>query len=88
MSMIRKTVAMLMFLGMAGLAAPVALAADGDGMVTFRKEVQSMAHPDGMVRKSEFLAMMEKKWNAMDKGNKGMLSVEDVMRIFADNKGQ
>ena len=63
-------------------------AADGDGMVTFRKDMQAMANKDGMVSKREFMAMMEKKWNAMDHGNKGMLSVDEVMRIFADNKGQ
>lgn len=82
-----KTVAMLVSLGMATLATPFAFAADGDGMVTFRKEVQTMAK-DGMISKREFMAMMEKKWDAMDKGGKGVLSVDDVMHIFADNKGQ
>jgi hypothetical protein len=88
MTMNLKTVAMLVSLGMATLAVPTAFAADGDGMVTFRKDMQTMANKDGMVSKREFMAMMEKKWNAMDHGNKGMLSVDEVMRIFADNKGQ
>jgi hypothetical protein len=84
---LKKTV-MLVTLGMATLASPFAFAADGDGMVTFRKEMQTMANKDGMVSKKDFMAMMEKKWNAMDKGNKGMLSMSDIMRIFSDTKGQ
>ena len=38
--------------------------------------------------KKDFLAMMEKKFDAMDKGKKGMLSVADIMRIFSDKTGQ
>ena len=83
---LRKT-ALLVTLGMATLAAPLAFAADGDGMGTFRKEMTTMANKDGMVSKKDFMAMMEKKWDAMDKG-KGMLPVADVMRIFSDTKGQ
>ena len=66
---LRKT-ALLVMIGMATTAAPFAFAADGDGMATFRKEVQTMANKDGMVAKKDFMAMMEKKWNAMDKGDK------------------
>jgi len=84
---LRKT-AMLVTLGLATLSTPLAFAADGDGMQSFRREVQTMANKDGMVSKKEFLAMMEKKFDAMDAGRKGMLSVADVMRIFSDGKGQ
>ena len=83
-----KKTAMLVTLGMAALSAPLAFAADGDGMQSFRKEMQTMADKDGMISKKDFMAMMEKKWNAMDKGNQGMLSMADVMRIFSDTKGQ
>ena len=83
-----KKSALLLTLGLATLSAPLAFAADGDGMVAFRQQVQSMANKDGMVTKKEFMAMMEKKFDAMDKGKKGMLSVADVMRIFSDSKGQ
>ena len=79
---------LLLALGMASVSAPLAFAADGDAMQSFRTEVQTMANKDGMITKKEFMAMMEKKWNAMDKGNKGMLSAADVMRIFSDTKGQ
>jgi len=84
---IRKA-AMLIALGLTTLSAPLAFAADGDGMQSFRSEVHTMANKEGMVSKKEFMAMMEKKWNAMDKSGKGMLSVADVMRIFSDSKGQ
>jgi hypothetical protein len=80
--------AMLVTLGLAALSAPLAFAADGDGMQSFRREMQTMANKEGMVSKKEFLAMMEKKFDAMDTQRKGMLSVADVMRIFSDTKGQ
>lgn len=83
-----KKTALLVTLGLATLSAPLAFAADGDGMATFRREVQTMANKDGMVTKKDFLAMMEKKFDAMDSARKGMLSVADVMRIFSDSKGQ
>ena len=83
-----KKSALLLTLGLATLSAPLAFAADGDGMVAFRQQVQSMANKDGMVTKKEFMSMMEKKFDAMDKSKKGMLSVADVMRIFSDTKGQ
>ena len=83
-----KKTAMLVVMGMSALAAPIAFGADGDGMQSFQREVKTMANKDGMVSKKDFMAMMEKKWNAMDKGNKGMLSTADVMRIFSDSKGQ
>ena len=83
-----KKTAMLVVMGMSALAAPIAFGADGDGMQSFQREVKTMANKDGMVSKKDFMAMMEKKWNAMDKGNKGMLSTADVMRIFTETKGQ
>jgi hypothetical protein len=84
---VRKT-AMLLSLGLATIASPLAWAADGDAMQSFRRDVQAMANKDGMITKKEFMAMMEKKWDAMDTGRKGMLSAADVMRIFSDTKGQ
>ena len=83
-----KKTAMLVVMGMSALAAPIAFGADGDGMQSFQREVKTMENKDGMVTKKDFMAMMEKKWNAMDKGNKGMLSTADVMRIFGETKGQ
>ena len=67
-------------LGIAALSAP-AFAADGDMMAT-RAEMMKMANKDGMITKKDFLMMMEKKFDEMDKGKKGMLSIDDVMRIY------
>lgn len=67
-------------LGIAALSAP-AFAADGDMMAT-RAEMMKMADKDGMIIKKDFLMMMEKKFDEMDKGKKGMLSIDDVMRIY------
>ncbi len=78
-----KTIAMGSMLGIAALSAPV-FAADGDGMQSFFMEVKKMANKDGMVTKQEFMSMMEKKFDAMDKQKKGMLSADDVMKIFMD----
>jgi hypothetical protein len=78
-----RTVVLGSMLGVAALSAPV-FAADGDGMQTFQAEVKKMANKDGMVTKKEFMAMMEKKFDAMDKQKKGMLSADDIMKIFMD----
>ena len=85
-----KTIKALAFTTMLSIGAfsMPAAAADGDAMQSFQREVQTMANKDGMVTKKDFLAMMEKKFDAMDKGKKGMLSVSDVMRIFSDKTGQ
>ena len=82
-----KALALATMLSIGALSLP-ALAADGDAMQSFQREVQTMANKDGMVSKKDFLAMMEKKFDAMDKGKKGMLSVTDIMRIFSDRTGQ
>ena len=82
-----KSLALGSLLSLAIIAGP-ASAADGDAMQSFQREMMTMANKDGMVSKKDFMAMMEKKWNAMDKGNKGMLSTADIMKIFSDSKGQ
>ncbi len=40
-----------------------------------------------MVTKKDFMKMMEKKFDEMDKGKKGMLSQQDIMQIFNDKTG-
>lgn len=80
---LKKTARALSFgamLAIAALSTP-AFAADGD-MMASRAEWMKMANKDGMVMKKDFMMMMEKKFDRMDKGRKGMLPVDDVMRIF------
>ena len=74
-------------LGIAALSSPV-FAADGEAMAT-RAEIMKMANKDGMISKKDFMTMMEKKFDEMDKSRKGMLPVDDVMRIYGrSDKGQ
>jgi hypothetical protein len=75
-----RVLSLAAMLGMAALSAP-AFAADGD-MMASRAELTKMANKDGMITKKDFMMMMEKKFDQMDKGKKGMLSVDDVMRIY------
>ncbi|MGE5089172.1 MAG: hypothetical protein ACM3QY_08605 [Candidatus Levyibacteriota bacterium] len=94
---IRKT-AVLLTLGMATLAGSLAsqsaLAAKGvvaqpyNIEQTFVVDVQNMTDKTGMVSKKQFMDMMSKKFDAMDKGRHGMLSVAEIMRIFSDTTGQ
>jgi hypothetical protein len=46
--------------------------------------VSKMANKEGMVSKKDFMDMMGKKFDEMDKDKKSMLSKDDVVRIFGD----
>ena len=82
-----RTLAVGALLGIAALSSPI-FAADGDAMAN-RAEIMKMANKDGMISKKNFMAMMEKKFDEMDKSKKGMLSTDDVMRIYGrSDKGQ
>ena len=70
-------------LAIAALSAPVALA-DDTGLSPFSMEMKKMANKDGMISKKDFMAMMEKRFEAMDKGKQGMISMADAMKIFSD----
>jgi hypothetical protein len=80
---LKQTARVLSFgamLGMAALSA-LAFAADGD-MMASPAEVTKMANKDGLITEKDFMMLMERKFDKMDKGKKGMLSVDDVMRIY------
>lgn len=70
-------------LAVAALSAPVALA-DDTGLSPFSMEVKKMANKEGMITKKDFMAMMEKRFDAMDKSKKGMIHMNDAMKIFSD----
>jgi Ca2+-binding EF-hand superfamily protein len=40
---------------------------------------------DGMVTKQDFVRLMEKRFDAMDKQKKGMLSTKDVAKVLDPN---
>lgn len=44
--------------------------------------MMKLANKDGMITKKDSMTMMEKKFDEMDNGKKGMPSVDDVMRIY------
>ncbi len=87
---------LLLTLGMATIVAPLAspsaFANDRPTVLaynieqSFMVDVKKMSNKDGMVTKKDFMDMMSKKFDAMDKGKKGMLSPEDIMRIFGPDK--
>ena len=83
-----RTLALLSFAALTSAAALPVFAADGDGgLQQFAMETRKMADKDGMVSKKDFMKMMEKKFDAMDKAHKGMLSTDDIMRIVSDKTG-
>ena len=82
----KQTVKALSFgamLAIAALSAPVALA-DDTGLSPFSMEMKKMANKDGMVTKKDFMAMMEKRFDAMDKAKKGMIHHTEAVKIFSD----
>ncbi len=93
---LRRTATLLM-LGVAALAAPIASqAAMSTPMTslhpynveqTFVVEVDKMADKNGMVSKKDFTKMMSKRFDAVDMGKHGMLTKEQLMRIFSDTTG-
>ncbi len=80
-----RAVSLGVLLGLASLSGSAF--ADDQTERWWAPEVQKMAHKDGMVTKKDFMKMMEKKFDAMDKAKKGMLSQQDIMRIFNDKTG-
>ena len=68
--------------GSTALATP-ALAAPPDEREVYEMLQQSAAmRKDGMVSKQEFMRLMEKRFDTMDKDKKGMISAADVAKIL------
>jgi hypothetical protein len=70
-------------LGIAALAAPLAFA-DDTGLDPYTKHLAMMTDKNGMISKKDFMAMMEKRFDMMDKKKTGMISKESAMVIFSD----
>lgn len=66
--------------GSTALAAPP----DESEIINMLKK-SGMMRPDGMVTKADFMKMMEKRFDAMDKQKKGMLSAQDIAKILDPN---
>ena len=79
---IASAVAILVALA-APLASQPALAADEGATATQTRMVTMFdKNKDGMINKQEFMAEMERRWNMMDKQNKGMLAPRDAMTLL------
>ena len=86
MKLVQK-LALLSFAGMITAAAAPAFADDQKPYPSLFQETKMMANKDGMVSKQDYMKMMEKRFDAMDKAKTGMLSTQDIMRIFNDKTG-
>ena len=75
----RMTLATLVAAAMLAVVPPVAMAQKSmDNIKAMDKD------KDGMISKSEFMAMMEKAYNDMDKSKKGRLTPEDVAKSIQE----
>ncbi|HEX3631027.1 MAG TPA: hypothetical protein VHZ01_00835 [Casimicrobiaceae bacterium] len=84
---INQTVKALSFaamLGIAALSAQVALAEGDTNLSPLSSDLRKMANKDGMVSKKDFMAMMEKRFDMMDKDKKGMIHHTEATKIFMD----
>ncbi len=70
-------------LSIAALSAP-AFAQSDTGLDPFTKHLATMTDKNGMVSKKDFMAMMEKRFDMMDKKKMGMISKDQAMAIFSD----
>lgn len=72
--------------GMAAAGAQIALA-DGDGpddrALIYEMLMRSEAmRTRGIVTKSDFMKMMEKRFDSLDKNRRGMLTAEEIKRLL------
>ena len=86
MQLVHK-LALLSFAGLVTATATPAFADDQKQYPSLFQETKMMANKDGMVSKQDYMKMMEKRFDAMDKAKTGMLSTQDIMRIFNDKTG-
>jgi hypothetical protein len=84
---ILRTISVGTILWIAALSTPVTFA-QGYGtpssMEPFSKHVRQTANKEGMMTKKDFMEMMEKRWDMMDKDKKGVLHRDFVMRLVSE----
>lgn len=79
-----KAISFAAMLGIAALSAQVAVGQSDSGLGPLTSDVKKMANKEGMITKKDFMAMMEKRFDMMDKNKKGMIHTSDAMKIFSD----
>jgi hypothetical protein len=84
-----RTTAGAIALAIAAVTGSAVFAADSDstmkGLVAM---VDKVVDSNGMVAKKDFMPVLDKRWNQLDKTQTGMISRADLMRIFRDDTGQ
>ena len=78
-----KAMSFAAMLGIAALSASVALA-DDTGLSPLTSDLKKMSNKEGMITKKDFMAMMEKRFDMMDKNKKGMIHMTEATKIFSD----
>jgi Ca2+-binding EF-hand superfamily protein len=74
--------ATLLIAGSAALMPPALAAPPSQAEVQEMLKKSGTMRSDGMVTKQDFMKMMEKRFDAMDKQKKGMVSAEDIAKIL------
>ena len=78
---VRETAAVLAVAAMLTAFGTPALAADEHAVSEMLKRSE-MVRADGTVTKADFIKLMEKRFDAMDKGRKGALAVRDIAKLM------
>ena len=82
---LKKAAAMLaLATGLAGASSGFANAPDERALWEMLQASAAM-RADRMVTKTDFIRTMERRFDAMDKSGKGMLSAEEIARILDPN---
>jgi hypothetical protein len=75
--------ATVLALGLAAAGAQPALADGPDDRALYEMLMRSeKMRTTGTVTKSDFMKMMEKRFDAMDKGRRGALTAEEIKRLL------
>ena len=85
---LRKTAAMLALaagVGGAQFASSALANAPDEREVWEMLKASGMMRADGMVTKTDFVKLMEKRFDAMDKGRKGMLTAAEIAKLLDPN---
>jgi len=87
--MIRTKLAAALAVGIAvagaQLVAAPAFAGPPDDRAVYEMLMRSEMLRDGMVTKSDFIKLMEKRFDAADKGRRGALSPQEIARLLDPN---
>jgi hypothetical protein len=86
MTMKKTAMVLALAMGLAGAQVGAAFANPPDEREVWEMlKKSSMLRADGMVTKSDFVKLMEKRFDAMDKGSKGMLSPAEIAKLLDPN---